>query len=162
MISIYSNLHDDKTLVLAWYMVEQSIAVVARPKAWTLFSRSNTGVVGSNPTQGIDICVRLFCVCVVLCVGSGLATGWSPARGVLPSVYRITKLKKAAKVQQRAVEPQIWQSIRFSIFSLLIVSGWKECTDGTAQAVTYFRCRTVTTLSAGIHLDTIIIDIYNI
>jgi hypothetical protein len=24
---------------------------------------------------GMDVCVRLFCVCVVLCVGSGLATG---------------------------------------------------------------------------------------
>jgi hypothetical protein len=31
--------------------------------------------VGSNPTQGMDVCVCLFCVCVVLCVGSGLATG---------------------------------------------------------------------------------------
>jgi hypothetical protein len=29
---------------------------------------------GSNPTQGMDVCVRLFCVCAVLCVGSGLAT----------------------------------------------------------------------------------------
>jgi hypothetical protein len=25
--------------------------------------------------DGMDVCVRLFCVCVVLCVGSGLATG---------------------------------------------------------------------------------------
>jgi hypothetical protein len=25
--------------------------------------------------QSMDVCVRLFCVCVVLCVGSGLATG---------------------------------------------------------------------------------------
>jgi hypothetical protein len=29
--------------------------------------------VGSNPTRGMDVCVRLFCVCVVLCVGSGVA-----------------------------------------------------------------------------------------
>jgi hypothetical protein len=42
--------------------------------------------------------VRLFCVCAVLCVGSGLATG-----GVLPTVYRITKL--TARAQKRAVEP---------------------------------------------------------
>jgi hypothetical protein len=28
--------------------------------------------VDSNPTQSMDVCVRLFCVCVVLCVGSGL------------------------------------------------------------------------------------------
>jgi hypothetical protein len=39
----------------------------------------------SHSTHGC-LCVRLFCVCVVLCVGSGLATGWSPAQGVLSSV----------------------------------------------------------------------------
>jgi hypothetical protein len=36
---------------------------------------SNTGIVDSNPTGGMDVYVRLFCVCVVLCVDSGLATG---------------------------------------------------------------------------------------
>jgi hypothetical protein len=25
-------------------------------------ARSNAGIVGSNPTQGKDVCVRLFCV----------------------------------------------------------------------------------------------------
>jgi hypothetical protein len=35
------------------------------------------------------VCVRLFCVCVVLCVGSVLATGWSPVQEVLPTVYRL-------------------------------------------------------------------------
>jgi hypothetical protein len=47
----------------------------------------------SNPTQGMDVCVRLFCVYVVLFVGSGLAKGWFPAQGDLPTVYRIKKLK---------------------------------------------------------------------
>jgi hypothetical protein len=32
-------------------------------KAWTVFARSNTGVVGSNPTRGMDVCVSLFCLC---------------------------------------------------------------------------------------------------
>jgi hypothetical protein len=68
--------------------------VVAWSKAWTVFARSNTGIVGSNPTQSMAICVRLFYICALLCVGSGLATGWSPVQGVLPTVYRITKLKK--------------------------------------------------------------------
>jgi hypothetical protein len=31
--------------------------------------------VGSNPNRGIDVCVRLFGIYVVLCVGIGLATG---------------------------------------------------------------------------------------
>jgi hypothetical protein len=62
------------------------ITAAAGSKAWTVFARSNAGIVGSNPTQGMGVCVRLFCVCVVLCVGSGLATGWSLVQGVLPSV----------------------------------------------------------------------------
>jgi hypothetical protein len=49
--------------------------------------RSNTGIVGSNPNQGMGVCVRLFCVCVVLFVVSVLATGWSLVQGVLPTVY---------------------------------------------------------------------------
>jgi hypothetical protein len=70
------------------------ITVAAQSKAWTVFARSNTGIVGSNPTQGMDVCMRLFCVCVLLCVGSGIATGWSPVQGVLPTVCRFKKLKK--------------------------------------------------------------------
>jgi hypothetical protein len=27
-----------------------------------VFARSNTGVVGSNPTQGMGVCLSLFCV----------------------------------------------------------------------------------------------------
>jgi hypothetical protein len=50
------------------------VTVVARSEAKTVFARSNAGIMGSNPTQGIDVCVRLFCVCVVLCVGGGIAT----------------------------------------------------------------------------------------
>jgi hypothetical protein len=69
------------------------ITVAARSKAWTIFARSNAGILGSNPAQGMDVCVRLFCVCVVLCAGSGLTTGWPPVLEVLPTVYRIKKLK---------------------------------------------------------------------
>jgi hypothetical protein len=32
-------------------------------------------IVGSNPTQDMGVSVLLFCVCVALCVGSGVATG---------------------------------------------------------------------------------------
>jgi hypothetical protein len=41
----------------------------------------------------LSLCVY-SCVCVVLYVGSGLATGWSPVQGVLPTVYRVKKVKK--------------------------------------------------------------------
>jgi hypothetical protein len=48
----------------------------------------------THSRHGCLHCVHLFCVCVVLCVGRGLATGLSPVQGVLPTVYRIKKLKK--------------------------------------------------------------------
>jgi hypothetical protein len=34
-----------------------SIAVATRPKARTVFTRSNTEIMGSNPTGGMDVCV---------------------------------------------------------------------------------------------------------
>jgi hypothetical protein len=35
----------------------------------------------------------VFSVCVVLCVGSGLSSGWSPVQGVLLTVCRLRNLK---------------------------------------------------------------------
>jgi hypothetical protein len=52
----------------------------ARSEAWTVFARSNTGIVGSNPIRGVKVSMRLFCVYVALRVGSSLTTGWSPSR----------------------------------------------------------------------------------
>jgi hypothetical protein len=46
------------------------------------------------------VCMRLFCVYVVLCLGSGLATGWSLVQGVLLTMYRLRNWKKADTVQQ--------------------------------------------------------------
>jgi hypothetical protein len=57
------------------YKLMTPITVATRSKTGTVFARSNTGIAGSNPTQGMDICVRLFCDYVVLCVGSGHTTG---------------------------------------------------------------------------------------
>jgi hypothetical protein len=87
-------------IIITEYNRVGRITVTARSKIWTVFARSNTGVVCSNPTRGTDVWVHLFCVCVVLCVGRGLATGWSPMQGALRTVWRI-KTEKAAKVQQK-------------------------------------------------------------
>jgi hypothetical protein len=76
-----------------WRVLRWPITVAARSKAWTVFARSNTGIVGSNPTRCLNICVRVFCICV-LCIGSCLVTDWSPAQGVLPTVHRLRNWKK--------------------------------------------------------------------
>jgi hypothetical protein len=49
----------------------------------------------------VRLCLRLFCVCVVLCVGSDRATGWSPVEGVLPTVCKIKKLKNRPKSNKK-------------------------------------------------------------
>jgi hypothetical protein len=68
----------------------QPIAVAARSEAWTSFARSNTVVVGSNLTRGIDVWV--YSMFVLSCVDNGLAAGWSLAQGVLPTVYMVGKI----------------------------------------------------------------------
>jgi hypothetical protein len=47
----------------------QPIAVAAQSKAWTVFDRSNDGIMGSNPIQATDICiVCVYSVFVLFCV----------------------------------------------------------------------------------------------
>jgi hypothetical protein len=115
------------------------ITVAARSKAWTLFVRCNTEIVGSNPSGSMDVCLRLFCVCV-LCVGSGLATDWSPVQGVLPATYRTRKTEKQAKTQQkgcRALESpafcQIliyWHTMDMSLLHIFMcVSEYRKTSD---------------------------------
>jgi hypothetical protein len=66
--------------------------MTARSKTWTIFARLNTGIVGSNPTRGMDVCVRLF-VFVLFCVKVTVLRWPDPLQGVLPTVYRIKEMK---------------------------------------------------------------------
>jgi hypothetical protein len=47
-----------------------------------------------------SVCICLFCACVVLCLGRGLATSWSLVQGILPS----EKWSWNWKVEARALE----------------------------------------------------------
>jgi hypothetical protein len=53
-----------------YYLHHLPITVAARSKTRNVFTRSNTGIVGSNPTHGMDVCVYS-----VFVLGSVLATG---------------------------------------------------------------------------------------
>jgi hypothetical protein len=43
---------------------QRTITVALLSEAWTVFVRSNAGIVGSNQTRGVDVFVRLFSVYV--------------------------------------------------------------------------------------------------
>jgi hypothetical protein len=40
--------------------VDRPTTVAALSKARNVISHSNTGIMGSNPTQGMDVCLRLL------------------------------------------------------------------------------------------------------
>jgi hypothetical protein len=52
--------------------------------------RLDDGIVGSIPTQGMDVYmyVYIYSVFVLPCVGRGLAMSWSHDQGFLPTVLR--------------------------------------------------------------------------
>jgi hypothetical protein len=81
----------------------QPITVAVWSKAQTISASSDTGIVGLNPTQGID-----FCVCV-LCVGSKQpCIGQIPVQGVLSTVYRLRNWKRDQSPKGcRAIEREI-------------------------------------------------------
>jgi hypothetical protein len=58
----------------------------------------------------MNVCVCLFCVCVVLCVGTGLATGWSPVQVVLQTWIGLRKWKRGWSPVQ--VVLQTWIGLR--------------------------------------------------
>jgi hypothetical protein len=66
--SIYSNIND--ALVIKTFLevglFKCPITVAARSEAWTVFARSNAGIVVSNHTQGVD--VRVYSMFVLFCV----------------------------------------------------------------------------------------------
>jgi hypothetical protein len=53
-------------------------------KACAVLARLDAGIVGSNPTRGMDVYVYVYSMFVLPCVG--LATSGTLVQGVLPTV----------------------------------------------------------------------------
>jgi hypothetical protein len=79
--------------------------IFACSTAWNVSAGSNTGIVCSNPTWSMDVCVRLFCVCAVLCVQVAALRRADPRPRSPTDCVKNKKNWKATKIQQKAVEP---------------------------------------------------------
>jgi hypothetical protein len=58
-ISNWSTIVNDARISLERILIDNktpvSVTVAERSKAWTVFARSEAGIMGSNPTQGMDV-----------------------------------------------------------------------------------------------------------
>jgi hypothetical protein len=81
---------------------------------------------------------RHGCLCVfILCAGSGLATGWSPVQGVLLTLYKIKKLKKRQRSNQKKDCSTIdrWYYSIISLFTFL----WFRKVDSNSEKQVRWR-----------------------
>jgi hypothetical protein len=80
------------------------ITVSARSKAWTVFARSNAGIIGSNPTQGMDVCMCDYSVFVLSCV-------------------EVAAWRRADHLFGRpSIRPSLYLSVRPSVYPTIYVS----------------------------------------
>jgi hypothetical protein len=84
--------------------IRAPITVAERFKAWTVFARLNAGIMCFSPTEGVNVYLRLFCVCV----DSGLVTGWSPVQGVLRIVLGSRNWSEKKSVSRMPYAPK-WE-----------------------------------------------------
>jgi hypothetical protein len=90
------NFNISRLQVLEW-----PITVAARSKAWTVFARLNPVIMGSKPTQDMDICVCVYTVFVFFVLAEALQRADPPVQSVLPVTCRINILKKRPRAIDR-------------------------------------------------------------
>jgi hypothetical protein len=81
--------------------------VVARTKAWTLFARSNAGIVGSNPTQDMDV---WWVYAFILCLRCPVFR-YRPCDGLITRPRSPTVcVKKITELNKRPGPWMVWKS----------------------------------------------------
>jgi hypothetical protein len=85
--------------------------VAARYKAWIVFARSKAGIVDSNPTQGMDVCVCVYSVFVLYCVYAAALR----RAGHSSKAQKDYETDEEARVQQRAVDSLMNEWMKFDM-----------------------------------------------
>jgi hypothetical protein len=95
---LYIGLINDAN-VSNYFDIENKAA--ASSKAWAVFAGSNAEVMGSDPTRGVKVCVRLFCVQVAVLV-------WAdpPSKESYRLCTKIKKLKKRPRPKKGLSSPR--------------------------------------------------------
>jgi hypothetical protein len=86
------------------------ITMVTRSKALTFFACSDAGIVGSNPTQDMFVCVCVYSVFVLSCVYTYVAAlrrADQLSKESCPLCKNDYETEEEAKAQERAVEPLV-------------------------------------------------------
>jgi hypothetical protein len=104
------------------------IIVAVLSKTRNVFARSNTEIVGSNPTRGMDVCLRFPRVCFVVCM-------WRPWEGLIPvqesyhlSIRFIISLINSEWEQVREPNPSRYKKKKRNsrFFFNLYNGGWNQ------------------------------------
>jgi hypothetical protein len=104
------------------------ITVTARSKAWIVFARSKSGIVGSDPTEGMDVRVCVYSVFVLSCVQVAALRRADPS---FKESYRLCKkdyeTEEEPRAQPRAIEP--------------LMIEWMNCIVYCSLMFAFVRCR---------------------
>jgi hypothetical protein len=87
--------------------IKMPVTVAAPSKAWTVFARSDTGIVGSNLAQGMDVwCAHAYILCLCCPVFR-----WRPCDGLITRPNSPTVCEKmTTEVNKRSGPWMAWKS----------------------------------------------------
>jgi hypothetical protein len=131
----------------------------ARSKAWTVFARLNAGIVGSNPTEGMDVCVYSEFVCRQRPCDGPITRPRSPTDGLKLRNWSETKrftdalwskLGATGKRQRETVPPAVsmvkksicgWKHIDIALLHPTKLHLWVRWRVGVEFIFTICSCR---------------------
>jgi len=93
------------------------------------------------------MCVHIFLHCVALCVGRGLALGWSPVQGVLPTLQKINLDQNRPRGIILEKMMNKWFTVVSFPFKIIPIFSQTNVTETSGFSWTFLLCEWVRTHS---------------